>query len=126
MEALDRVFDERLSRPEHLAAVKTVFFGRDHDSAVWERGWHPAVYRAQRAAADATPFASWWGTGSAPILVLQASEDAIAVPANVERLHSDYPSRVTVTPIPGSGHAMLPEQPDLIASAVIGYLKHQN
>jgi len=126
MEALDRVFDERLSRPEHLAAVKTVFFGRGHDSAVWEHGWHPAAYRAQLAASDATPSAAWWGAGSAPILVLQASEDAIAVPANAERLHSDYPSRVTVTPIPRSGHAMLPEQPDLIASAVIGYLKRHH
>jgi pimeloyl-ACP methyl ester carboxylesterase len=126
MDALARVFDERLSRTEHLAAVKAVFFERDHDPSVWEHGWHPDVYRAQRSAADATALASWWGAGSAPMLVLQAAEDAIAVPANSERLHTEYPSRVTLIKIPRSGHAMLPEQPDLIASLVIGYLKRQN
>jgi pimeloyl-ACP methyl ester carboxylesterase len=60
------------------------------------------------------------------MLILQATEDAIALPANSERLRTEYPSRVTLTQIPRSGHAMLPEQPDLIASAVIGYLKRQN
>jgi len=123
---LTRVFDQSLPRADHLAAVERVFFARGHDPTVWEHGWHPAVFEAQKAAADATPLESWWGAGSAPILVLQATEDAFAVPANSKRLREQYPERVTLIQIPRSGHAMLPEQPDVIADAIIGYLMRQH
>ena len=60
MDALARVFDERLSRTEHLAAaVKAVFFERDHDPVSGSTDGIQ-LYNAQRSAADATPLASWW------------------------------------------------------------------
>jgi pimeloyl-ACP methyl ester carboxylesterase len=66
----------------------------------------------------------WWGAGSAPILVLQGTVDILAVPENSKKLAADYPERVTVVEIPKAGRALLLEQPDLIAAAILTYLKH--
>ena len=79
--------------------------------------------RAQQAANAATPVKEWWVGSSAPILVLQGTEDVVAVPENSERLAKEFPDRVRLIQIPNSGHAMLPEQPDLIASTMVTNLQ---
>jgi pimeloyl-ACP methyl ester carboxylesterase len=122
-QALDDVFVETLSPAEHLAAVRTAFFAAGADPAVWAGGWHPAVAKAQNKANLATPNGAWTGGGVAPILIVQAAEDPVATPANAETLKQAYPDRVTVVTIPHASHAMLPEQPRLIADIVIGYLR---
>jgi len=122
-EAFERVFDPTLPREPHLAAIRFAFFANGNDPAAWEGGWYPDVKRAQKAADDATPVKEWWAGGSAPILILQATEDIVAVPENSERLAKEFPSRVRVIQIPKAGHAMLPEQPGLIASAIVNNLR---
>jgi len=122
-QALDDVFVEALSPAEHLAAVRTAFFAPGNDPAVWTGGWHPTVAKAQSKANLATPNGAWTGGGGAPILIVQAAEDPVATPANAETLKQAYPDRVTVVTISHASHAMLPEQPDLIADLVIGYLR---
>ncbi|HEX3701370.1 MAG TPA: alpha/beta fold hydrolase [Phenylobacterium sp.] len=121
--ALRDVFVETLSPQAHLAAVRTAFFAPGNDPAVWRGGWHPEVARLQRAADAATPGEAWQGAGAAPMLIVQAADDRVAPPANADLLKAAHPERVTVVTIPHAGHAMLPEQPDRIAEAVIGYLK---
>jgi pimeloyl-ACP methyl ester carboxylesterase len=118
--AFGRVFDPTLPKDERLDAIQLAFFASGHDPKVWEDGWYFDVAKAQVAANVATPVKEWWAGGSAPILVLQATEDVIAVPENSEKMAKEFPDRVRVIQIPGAGHAMLPEQPDLIASAILG------
>jgi pimeloyl-ACP methyl ester carboxylesterase len=121
--ALRDVFVETLSPQAHLAAVRTAFFAPGADPAVWRDGWHPQVARLQRAAGAATPGEVWQGAGVAPMLIVQGADDRVAPPANAAVLKAAHPDRVSVVTIAHAGHAMLPEQPDAIAKAVIAYLK---
>jgi pimeloyl-ACP methyl ester carboxylesterase len=121
-EVFSRVFDPALSKSDRVAAIGTVFFAGGHDPTVWEGGWYFDVAKAQQAANVATPVKEWWAGGSAPMLVLQGSEDVIAVPENSDKLAKEFPDRVRVVQIPKSGHAMLPEQPELIASTMVSNL----
>ena len=74
---------------------------------------------AQRSAAVATPIEQWWTAGHAPLLVVQGSEDVVAVPRNGELLAESLGERVTLASLAGAGHAMLPEQPDAIATTLL-------
>ena len=122
-EAFNRVFDPTLPRGIRLEAIRSAFFAGESDPSVWADGWHIPVAKAQQAATRATPLMEYWAGGAVPILVLQATEDVIAVPENSERLAREFPDRVRVIPIPKAGHAMLPEQPDLIASVILSNLR---
>ena len=117
--ALTNVFVETLSPEQHLAAVKMAFFAPANDPSVWRDGWYPAVAEAQTAAGAATPNGEWLDGGRAPILIVQAADDRVAAPANAAALKAAHPDRVTVVTIPHAGHAMLPEQPKLIADIVV-------
>lgn len=120
--ATDHIFDPTVTAEDRLKAIQEAFFAKGNDARVWEDGWHFAVARAQRAADARTPLAEWWAGGSAPMLVLHGAEDVIAVPENAKRLAKEFPERVTVIEIAKAGHAMLPEQPERIASAILTYL----
>jgi pimeloyl-ACP methyl ester carboxylesterase len=122
-EAMRRASETSLPREERLAAIRRAFFATGNDPAAWEGGWHVSVRPAQQAANRATPVQEWWAAGSAPILVLQGTEDAVAPPENAKMLAKEYGDRVTVVDIPGAGHAMLPAQPERIASAILTYLR---
>jgi pimeloyl-ACP methyl ester carboxylesterase len=76
----------------------------------------------QRAATTAVDVSEWWDGGKAPILVIQGLQDAIAPPANARALKAQFGDRVTLVEIDGSGHAMLPEQPGVIASNILQFL----
>ncbi|THD59906.1 alpha/beta hydrolase [Phenylobacterium sp.] len=121
--ALQNVFVQTLSPEQHLAAVKMAFFAPGNDPSVWRGGWYPDVAAEQTAAGAATPNGAWLDGGQAPILIVQGANDRVAPPANAEALKSAHPDRVTVVTIPNAGHAMLPEQPKLIADIVIDALK---
>ena len=118
-----RVFDPSLPKKERVAAIGSVFFANGHDPKVWEGGCYFDTARAQQGANAATPVKEWQVGGSAPILVLQGTEDVVAVPENSERLAKEFPDRVRLIQIQNSGHAMLPEQPDLIASTMVTNLQ---
>jgi len=118
-----RVFDATAPRDERLAALQRAFFARSNNAKVWENGWYLDVAPAQRAAMNRTPLGDWWAGGVAPILVLQGTDDINAVRENAERLAAEFPNRVTLVEIPNAGHAMLPEQPERIAAAILTYLR---
>jgi len=121
--ALSNVFVTSLTPEQHLAAVKTAFFAPGNDPSVWRGGWFSDVAAAQTAAGAATPSGAWLDGGHAPILIVQAANDRVAAPANAEALRSAHPDRVKVVTIANAGHAMLPEQPRLIADIIIKDLK---
>ena len=122
-EAGARVLDPALPQEARLAALQRAFFADRNDARVWTHGWYLDIAPAQRAAMNRTPLADWWPGGVAPILVLQGKDDINAVPENAKRLAAEFPQRVTVVEIPDSGHAMLPEQPERIATVILTYLR---
>jgi pimeloyl-ACP methyl ester carboxylesterase len=79
--------------------------------------------KAQQAVTRATPVKEWWAGGSAPILDLQGTEGVVAVPENSDTLAKGFQNRVRVIQISEAGHAMLPEQPDLIAAAILNNIR---
>jgi pimeloyl-ACP methyl ester carboxylesterase len=119
----DRVFNPGLDKAERLDAIGAIFFAKGHDPKVWQDGWYFDVAKAQQGASRATPVKEWSAGGTAPMLILQGTEDIIALPENSANLAKQYPDRVRVIQIARAGHAMLPEQPDDIASAILKGLK---
>ena len=111
-----------LPRGERLALLSKAFFASGHDASVWLDGWWPEVAVAQSAAVRATNTDDWWEAGGRPMTVLQASDDAIAPRENALDLKRRLGQRVTIVDINDAGHAMLPEQPEQIARAVLAAL----
>lgn len=121
-QALFGCFDETLTPAQHLENVRDAFFAPGNDATVWREGWHADTARLQSTATQATPLGAWWGAGKAPLLVVQALQDAIALPENGRALKAEFGRRVSLVEIEGAGHAMLPEQPEKIAQAVLPFL----
>lgn len=116
-------FDESLSAEQHLEHVRSVFFADGNDPAVWAAGWLPATAAGQRAAVRATPPGEWTSAAAERVLVVQGLQDACAVPENGRRYVAMHPDIATLVEIDGAGHALLPEQPAAVATAVIGFLR---
>jgi pimeloyl-ACP methyl ester carboxylesterase len=123
LEAMRGCMTLDLPRTDRLRHLQTAFFAPGNDPSVWLDGWWPEVAMAQSAAVRATDTEVWWEAGGKPIVVLQASDDAIAPRANAEDLQRRLGERVSIVDIGGAGHAMLPEQPEKIAQAVLAALK---
>ena len=121
--ALVNCFDSKLSQSEHLANVKLAFFAEGNDPSVWDKGWYPEVAGYEIQAGQRTDYEEWWAGGSAPMLVFQGLEDKIAVPENAYQLKQQVGERMTLVEVPHAGHAMLPEQPDLIYQKILEFLK---
>ncbi|MBO6666535.1 alpha/beta hydrolase [Parvibaculum sp.] len=122
-EALIGCFDESLSPEEHIECVRYGFFAKGNDPEAWRGGWYPQVMRMQSSAVRRTPVEDWWEAGGQPILVVQALEDTIALPANAHDLKARLGERATLVELPNAGHAMLPEQPGRIVSVIRSYLE---
>ena len=121
--ALAACYDETLSDLEHMKNVEMGFFADGNDSSVWRHGWFSEVMKYQRAAVLRTPRDDWWGAAVDRILVVQALQDAIAPKENGRRYVAESAPHARLVEINGAGHAMLPEQPEAIASAIIEFLK---
>lgn len=123
-EALLACFNPDQPAEEHFACVAYGFFYHSNDVPDhWRRGWHPATARTQGAAVRATPVDSWWAGGTCPMLVIQGETDRIAPRADsADILAAEFPDRVTVVPVAKAGHALLPERPEAIAKAIVGFL----
>jgi len=88
----------------------------------WIIGWFPKAAGPQGATKKNTPLEEWWWGGSVPILILQGEDDTVAPPGNADAMKKEFPDRVTVVMVPDAGHAMLPEQPDIIENALLSFL----
>lgn len=103
-------------------AIARAFFAEGNEVASdWMRGWYPRAGLAENEATVRSPFETWGDGGTAPILVLQPAEDAAA--ANGGRLLAEaHPDRVRLIEVAGAGHAILPEQPEVVAREVLRFL----
>lgn len=115
-------FDLDLPPDEHLDHVRRMFFASGNDPTAWEHGWHPRIAALQSAAVRRTDPSTWTDAVAERVLVVQGLQDACAVPENGRRFAAAHPDVVTLVEIDGAGHALLPEQPDAVAAALIDFL----
>lgn len=106
-------------------AVSNIFFAKSAEvPEYWKRGWSSWGAIGQVRAAKAANSSQFNAGGTGPMLVLQAQDDVIAPPKDAgELLKANYGARVTLVPVSPAGHALLPEQPEVIAKAVVDFLR---
>jgi pimeloyl-ACP methyl ester carboxylesterase len=122
LEALSGSFRLDQSEEKRMDDVKLAFFAPGNDPNVWRDGWYPEVAKVQVAAAQATLLEEWWDAGSSiPLLVIQGLQDTVAPPENGRMMKAEMGDRVEVIDIDGAGHALLPEQPEKIAEAIVTF-----
>jgi pimeloyl-ACP methyl ester carboxylesterase len=115
---MDLPEDVRLKHLQH------VFFAPGSDARVWLQGWREDVMHMEREATEATPKPEWWTAGTAPVLDLMADCDPLSPPDSRHCYVEAFGAhRVTTALIPRAAHALLPEQPEAVARAVLDYLK---
>lgn len=115
-------FTLSLPDDERLAHLRRAYFASGNDASVWLAGWHPEVSIAQRAASAATRDKGWLRAAERhPLLYVAAAEDAIAAPPSLEELCETLGPQVTRVVVARAGHALLPEQPEAVADALIGF-----
>ncbi|HSV46419.1 MAG TPA: alpha/beta hydrolase [Ramlibacter sp.] len=122
-DALAVASDPARGEDERLQALRLCMFAPGNDPRAWLSGWHPQWRAAYRAAAQQPPKDLWFGQTQAPILDLQGAQDAWRPPATRSELKDLLGSRVTVQVIPDAGHALVPEQPQAVAQAIIGWVR---
>jgi pimeloyl-ACP methyl ester carboxylesterase len=121
---LAKCVDTSLPDDVRLAALRVAFFAPGHDPSSWLDNWHPEASKAQRAASAATPQEDWWNAGNGPVLDIQAELDPWRPPATRNGIRDDLGAdRVTVVMIPDASHALIPEQPDAVVQAVLGWTR---
>lgn len=123
--ALAGCFDLTTDPSQHEADVAFAFFADPAGAARWRDGWYPDIAAAQRDAVLATDRAHWWHAAAPRVLVVQGLQDRIAVPENGRRYVAELTARgvdARLVEIDGAGHALLPEQPTAIATAILTFL----
>ena len=121
--AVGRCFELDLPDAERLQAVETAFFAPGNDPRVWTDGWFPIAKDAQQQALVGADPTQWWLGGIAPMLIVQGLQDRAAPPENGRQLQRKRVAPTELVEINGAGHALLPEQPDIIASNVASFLR---
>jgi len=105
--------------------VSKAFFAPGNDPSAWLHGWSPQSAEMGRGVAAANT-AVWWGGGKAPIMLLQGLQDVVAPPQNGRLLKEELGERVDLVEIDNAGHALLPEQPDLVWKNVSAFLQRHH
>ena len=121
VENFERCARTDLSDRERVHSLEVVFFAPGNDASVWLDGWWPSG--DVRDALTNTDPSEWATAGHAPVLIVQPLEDAMS-PAQVGRsLHKMLGDRGAYVEVAHCGHAMLPEQPEIIAREVVRFLR---
>jgi pimeloyl-ACP methyl ester carboxylesterase len=115
--------DLSLPPAQRLAALQLAFFAPGNDAHAWLEGWHPDVLAAERIAGDKTPREEDYAAGHAPVLYLQPDHDPLASVDNAAEYQRALGNRVTVVAIPNTGHAVIAEQPAVVARELIKYAR---
>jgi pimeloyl-ACP methyl ester carboxylesterase len=107
---------------ERLKHLKLVFFAPGNDPTGWLTGFHTEVRAAEITARDSTPQAEYWSAGTAPILDIQGANDPYRPKSSADELVREFGAkRVSVVVIPKAAHAIIVEQPDAVADAIVKY-----
>ncbi|MDC0147266.1 alpha/beta hydrolase [Alphaproteobacteria bacterium] len=108
--------------------LRLAFFANGNDiPGYWMRGWNIPTSTMQVRATSNLTSESWWAGGTAPLLLVQGMADTIAPPEHTaDLLEAEFGARVHVVRVEKAGHAILPEQPDIVNQAVGDFLKRLN
>ena len=121
--SLEIIVDTKRPDAERLEHLKRAFFAPGSDASVWLSGWYPQLTAAYRQAAASPPRESWFGKANAPILDLQAANDPWRPPSSRNELKDLLGDKVTVQVIANAGHALIPEQPQAVADAIVAWVR---
>jgi pimeloyl-ACP methyl ester carboxylesterase len=126
-QSLRNIFNPMKSHKSRMKDVSYAFFAEGNDIPNhWTRGWHTKTAIAQgKAVVTRWEDTSWHCAGGVPMLIIQPMQDRIAPIENAYTLRDKCPQEVEIVEIQNAGHALLPEQPDAVAEAVLAFLaKH--
>ena len=114
--------DTSAPEADRLAALRKAFFAPNHDASIWLDGWYPETLKMQCAAVKAVPFSDYWACGSVPLIEVIPACDPFKPKPYWQELHNQFPDRVTTVVIDDAAHALFPEQPNMVADAVLHWL----
>ena len=122
---LRKVQDKSLTLDQRAKAARIVLYGPKSTISVAEMRLDEvsATTIKAQSLAPTVPVEAWWDGGKAPMLVLQGLHDVIAPPENGRSLRRDHPERVTLVEFEDLGHSMARERPDLVAGAIVSWVK---
>ncbi|WP_247523932.1 alpha/beta hydrolase [Bradyrhizobium sp. 145] len=114
-----------LSQPTalRLKALEFAFFAPGNDASSWLEGWHKDVTESQRAAGLNTKRESWWASGTARMLDLQAADDPFRPRDTADELKNDFGERVSVVVVPNASHALPCEQAEAVVQAIVTWAR---
>jgi S-formylglutathione hydrolase len=121
-----RIFIPELSTEDHLEAVALALFAPGNDPVAWVDGWNRIMAAAQMEAQQRTPTEAWADGGSADTLIVRPAHDRIVSEESAWQMANELGGKVAVVELPGAGHALLPEQPEAVATAVLTWLHRQS
>lgn len=122
--AMQRCHDLGLSEAERRKALSIAFFAPGNDPGSWLEGWWPQSTGISTAALRVDP-EEWRWAGDVPILILQPLEDAMSPRQSGLESRAAFGDRAHYAELPRCGHAILPEQPGLVAGHLIAFLHQQ-
>lgn len=123
-DSINKSHEMDLPEDVRLKHLQHVFFAPGSDARIWLDGWREDVMHMEREATEATPKPEWWTAGSAPVLDMLAECDPLSPPESRNCYVEQFGAhRVTTALIPRAAHALLPEQPEAVAKAMLDYLK---
>lgn len=116
-------FDMSLPRGERLGHLARAYFAPGADTSAWQEGWWPEVAASQRRAAKQTEDQDWIRVADRhPTLYVAAAEDVISPPPDLTVLRDTIGPKASCTVIANAGHALLPEQPEALARALVTWI----
>jgi pimeloyl-ACP methyl ester carboxylesterase len=121
-EAVQKSADFALPQSERLRYLRLAFFAPNSDARIWLQGWHPAADEVQLAAGRATQQSEWWSGGKVPLLDLQGALDPFKPRAMSNEMRDEFGERVSVVVIPDASHALIQEQPQAVATAILAWI----
>lgn len=124
IQAMTRCHDESLSEDERRKALSIAFFAPGNDPGGWLEDWWPNSTIVSSAALKNDP-QEWWQAGGKTMLILQPLEDAMSPRQSGLDSVKALGAQASYAEIPHCGHAILPEQPELVARSVIAFLNEQ-
>ena len=116
-------FDMTLPDEARLEHLRRVYFAPGSDASVWLDGWWPEVSATQRRAARQTADKDWNRVADRhPTLYVGAAEDVISPPPETAALRASIGPKADCVVIGDAGHALLPEQPEAVAVALVTWV----
>ena len=118
----------RLDEPEtgRRAVPRKAFFAPGHDAGPWPAGWYPETPKMHHEAAKVVPLSAHRACGRAPMLGMFGALDPFKPEACWPEACRHEPSdqlgsRITPVRAGDAAHALVPEQPDRVAEAVLSW-----